>query len=73
MLDNGLEYLYIVNDRGQPIGLVNKQTLSTVTQQGIQELTKLMQTNFPKVEATTLLEDTFHFFQQQLPIAVVNK
>jgi glycine betaine/proline transport system ATP-binding protein len=73
MLDNELEYLYIVNYQGQPIGIVNKHTLSTATHQGIQELTKLMQTNFPKVEATTLLEDTFHFFQQQLPIAVVNE
>lgn len=76
MLDHHLEYLYVVNHQGQPVGIVNKQTLSAAIQPGTQdgtELTKLMETDFPQVEATTLLEDTFDFYQQQLPIAVVNE
>lgn len=73
MLDHNLEYLYVVNHQRQPVGIVNKQTLSKATQPGTQELKELIQTDFPKVQVTTLLKDTFHFYQQQLPIAVVDE
>ncbi len=73
LLDYDLKYLYLVNSEDQPIGVIDKQTLLKASQQGNHDLTELMQTDFPQVKASTILQDIFHFYQQPLPIAVVNE
>ena len=72
MVDYNLQHLYIVDQYGKPVGIVNKSTIEAAIQQEKDDLTNSMQKNFPKVEASTCLENIFHLYQQGLPVAVID-
>lgn len=73
MLRHDLKQMYVVDRHGKPVGLVNRQILETAIQQEKEDITQLMQTDFPLVYASTRLENIFHLYQQALPIAVVDR
>ncbi|MFB2919858.1 quaternary amine ABC transporter ATP-binding protein [Aerosakkonema funiforme] len=72
MLHHDFNDMYIVDRDGKPVGTVNRKTLETAISQGREDISQVMQTNFPQVNASTSLENTFHLCQQGLPIAVVD-
>lgn len=72
MLHHDCNDMYIVDRDGKPVGTVNRKTLETAISQGRDDISQLMQTHFPQVNASTRLENTFHLCQQGLPIAVVD-
>ncbi|NEP12923.1 MAG: glycine betaine/L-proline ABC transporter ATP-binding protein [Symploca sp. SIO2C1] len=73
MVDNNLQHLYVIDQYGKPVGILNKPTLKAAVQQQSDDITNLMQTDFPKVKASTCLENMFHLYQQGLPVAVVDE
>ncbi|NES83477.1 MAG: glycine betaine/L-proline ABC transporter ATP-binding protein [Moorea sp. SIO2B7] len=73
MLAHNLQQMYVVDSDGKPVGIVNKQTIEVAIAQGKEDLTQLMKADFPKVEASISLEDTFPLYQHGLPVAVVDQ
>lgn len=73
MVDYNRQHLYVVDQYGKPVGIVNKSTIEADIPQEKDDLTNLMQKNFPKVRASTYLENIFHLYQQGLPVAVVDE
>ncbi|WP_353929718.1 glycine betaine/L-proline ABC transporter ATP-binding protein [Okeanomitos corallinicola TIOX110] len=66
------EYICVVDSDRQPIGMVNQETLASVVQEQ-SDITAVMETDFPQVEANSNLETTFPLYQQGLPITVVDE
>jgi glycine betaine/proline transport system ATP-binding protein len=67
-----LNSIYVVDRDGKPVGIVQRQRLEEQIQQGNEDISKVMQTDFPTVKASICLENMFHLFQQGLPVAVVD-
>ena len=72
MLSQNLKQIYVVDSHDKPVGFVNKQTLQATIQQGNEEISSIIETNFPLAQASTNLEDIFHLSQQGVPIVVVD-
>ncbi|MGJ3248507.1 MAG: quaternary amine ABC transporter ATP-binding protein [Elainellaceae cyanobacterium] len=65
------EKIYVVDRLGKPVGLIDESRLHKAIEQGEDDVTRVMQTDFPKVDATTSLEEIFHLCQMGIPLAVV--
>jgi glycine betaine/proline transport system ATP-binding protein len=72
MQKHELRQMYVVNRNARPVGIVRWQTLETAVHEGYEDISKVMQREFPQVQASTSLEEMFHLCQHNLPIAVVN-
>ncbi|PSO51352.1 MAG: glycine/betaine ABC transporter ATP-binding protein [Cyanobacteria bacterium SW_9_44_58] len=66
------EGIYIVNQHHSPLGFVTTKKLNQALEQGKEDLKSVMETDFPKVKATTTIEEAAHLCQKQLPLAIVN-
>ncbi len=69
---HGLESLYVLNDLGIPIGVLTSQGVQSALAAGNKDLSTVLIRDFPQVMSTTTLETLFQFWNQSLPIAVVN-
>ena len=67
-----LNYTYVVDRDGKPVGIVERQHLEELIQQGNEDITQVMQTDFPIVQESTCLENILHLYQRGLPVAVVD-
>jgi glycine betaine/proline transport system ATP-binding protein len=67
-----LNYTYVVDRDGKPVGIVERQHLEELIQQGNEDITQVMQTDFPIVKESTCLENILHLYQRGLPVAVVD-
>ncbi|HEY9673054.1 MAG TPA: glycine betaine/L-proline ABC transporter ATP-binding protein [Waterburya sp.] len=67
-----LNYTYVVDRYGKPVGIVERQRLEELSQQGKDDITQVMQTDFPVVKESTCLENILHLYQRGLPVAVVD-
>ena len=67
-----VEYMCVVDSDGKPVGMVNKQSLESAIEQEKENISQVMQPDFPIVRDDTNLEDTFPLYQQGLPVAVVD-
>ncbi len=72
MLNHNLQVIYVVDEYNKPIGLVKKQNLEGSLKQGDEDITAMMETDFPIVDTSTNLEDVFYLYKQGFPLAVVN-
>lgn len=72
MLQGNLQQMYVVERNGKPVGIIDMQTLSEAIERGSTDIAEVMQTDFPKVSASTTLEEIFHLYQDGLPVAVVS-
>lgn len=72
LLHHDFKHIHIVDRDGKPVGIVKRKTLEAAISQGSEDISQLMQTSFPQVNASTNLENIFHLCQQELPIAVVD-
>ena len=72
MIQHNLKQMYVLDRHGVPVGIVKKQLLKEALQEGSEDITEVMQTDFPKVKASISLENIFHLYQQGLPVAVVD-
>ena len=72
MSNHVIRHMCVVDTHGKPVGMVEKQNIESALEEGKSDITKVMQTDFPQVNADTNLEDTFPLYQQGLPVAVVD-
>jgi glycine betaine/proline transport system ATP-binding protein len=72
MQHHNLKYIYLVENHGKPVGIVKQQSLEVAIRQGREDITQVMQKDFPLVKASTKLEKIFHLYKQELPVAVVD-
>jgi glycine betaine/proline transport system ATP-binding protein len=73
MRANEREQMYVVDRHNQPVGLVNRETLQQAVDSGTQDITQVMDTDFPKVTTAVSLEEIFHLCQDGAPLAVVGQ
>ena len=66
------EEMYVVNQNNSPIGVVTTQALTKALKEGEDDIKKVMNTDFPKVEASTTIEEVAHLCQQELPLAIID-
>ncbi|MBE7383129.1 MAG: glycine betaine/L-proline ABC transporter ATP-binding protein [Leptolyngbya sp. SIO1E4] len=71
METNGRAQMYVVDRQSKPIGLVTLNDLKRALHEGQADITQVMQTDFPSVNAATSLEEIFQYCQMGLPLAVV--
>lgn len=66
------EEMYVVNRGNSPIGVVTTEALTRALETGIEDIKDVMETDFPKVEASTTIEEVAHLCQQDLPLAIID-
>lgn len=67
------ERIYILNPNKEPVGFLDPQQLEVAIQQGVKNITQLMETNFSKVSETVPLEDIFHLYRHEQNLVVVDE
>jgi glycine betaine/proline transport system ATP-binding protein len=72
MRHHNLKYMYLVENNRKPVGIVKQQSLEVAIRQGREDITQVMQKDFPLVKASTKLEKIFHLYKQELPVGVVD-
>jgi len=66
------EEMYVVNRSNSPIGVVTTEALTQALEEGTEDIKEVMETDFPKVEASTTIEEVAHLCQQDLPLAIID-
>ena len=72
MLNYNLQVMYVVDEYNKPVGLVKRQHLEESLKQGEEDITAIMETDFPIVDSSTRLEDIFYLYKKGFALAVVN-
>lgn len=67
------DQIYVVDRSGKPVGLIDESRLQQAIERGEDDVTQIMQTDFPRVDATTSLEEIFHLCQMGIPLAVIGQ
>ncbi len=66
------EEMYVVNRGNSPIGVVTTKGLTQALEEGTEDIKEVMETDFPKVQASTTIEEVAHLCQQDLPLAIID-
>jgi len=66
------EEMYVVNQSNSPIGVVTTKALTKALEEGQEDIKAVMKTDFPKVQASTTIEEVAHLCQQEFPLAIVD-
>ncbi|WP_071515698.1 glycine betaine/L-proline ABC transporter ATP-binding protein [Geitlerinema sp. PCC 9228] len=69
---NHMDYLYVVNHQGVPVGFVTPSTIEEAIEDGYDDVTQVMRKDFPTVHAASTLEEIFHLYEKGMPLAVVD-
>lgn len=64
--------MYVVNQDNSPIGILTIQALTQALEKGKEDIKDVMETDFPKVQASTTIEEVAHLCQQELPLAIID-
>ena len=72
MLRHDLEQMYVVNEAGFPVGIIGDRDLNGSQEGEAEELSQVMQTKFPKIAASTVLENILPLYERGIPVAVVD-
>lgn len=72
MHTHDLEKMYVVDRQGKPAGVVVRSELDQAMAEGVEDINSVMKTDFPQVDTSTSLDELFHLWQRELPIAVVD-
>jgi glycine betaine/proline transport system ATP-binding protein len=65
------QHMYVINETGQPVGLLIRDELEAAVHQGVTDVRKVMVTDFPTVDVNNNLEEIFHVAQENIPLAVL--
>ena len=66
------QHMYVLNEAGQPVGLLILDELEAAVHQGVTDVRKIMVTDFPTVDVNNNLEEIFHVAQANIPLAVLS-
>ncbi|MDY6805258.1 MAG: glycine betaine/L-proline ABC transporter ATP-binding protein [Cyanobacteriota bacterium] len=72
MLKQNLRQTIVLDRWGKPTGIVNQQTLRAAVEAGNSDIAEIMETDFPRVGDSATLEEIFHLYREDMPVAVVN-
>ncbi|NEP46197.1 MAG: betaine/proline/choline family ABC transporter ATP-binding protein, partial [Okeania sp. SIO2H7] len=72
MSEQNLRQIYVLDRDGKPAGIVNRQTLAAAVETGNPDIGEIMETDFPKIPASSTLEEIFHLYREEMPVAVIN-
>ena len=64
--------MYVVNQNNSPIGIVTIEALTQALNEGKEDIKDVMETDFPKVQASTTIEEVAHLCRQKLPLAIID-
>jgi glycine betaine/proline transport system ATP-binding protein len=73
MRELGRDDLYVVDREHKPLGLVNDQQIAAAIRENVQDLTKVMNTDFPITTLSAPLAEIYEIFAPGIPVAVVNE
>ena len=65
--------LYVIDGRGEPVGLVLGRDLAKAKRAGVADLNAVMRTTFPRTARSAKLADIFDLCRSGLPVAVVGE
>jgi glycine betaine/proline transport system ATP-binding protein len=65
------QHMYVVNDVGQPVGLLVRDELAAAVHRGVSDVRQAMVSDFPTVNVNNNLEEIFHVAQANVPLAVL--
>lgn len=71
--DSRLGVLYIADEAKKPVGLVTSEILANAKSAGVQDLSKVMKNDFPRIGISATLKDAYSLFSGTLPVAVVDE
>jgi len=72
MHEDRRDQMYVVDRAGKPTGVVKRWELEHAAQDGIDDITRIMRTEFPQVQASATIEDVAHLGRFGLPVAIVD-
>ncbi|MEL6224197.1 MAG: glycine betaine/L-proline ABC transporter ATP-binding protein [Cyanobacteria bacterium J06626_14] len=73
MRANQRNQMYVVDRHNHPVGLVGRAELEQAVEHGVENITDVMTTDFPRVTTAVSLEQIFHLCLDGMPIAVINQ
>jgi glycine betaine/proline transport system ATP-binding protein len=65
------QHMYVVDDVGQPVGLLVRDELEAAVHRGVSDVRQAMVSDFPTVNVNNNLEEIFHVAQANVPLAVL--
>jgi glycine betaine/proline transport system ATP-binding protein len=65
------QHMYVVNQEGQPVGLLVRDELKAAVHRGVSDVRQAMLSDFPTVHVNNNLEEIFHIAQANVPLAVL--
>ncbi|MEX1019641.1 MAG: glycine betaine/L-proline ABC transporter ATP-binding protein [Litorilinea sp.] len=68
----GADAIYVVNQRGEVDGLLERSALATMSQNGADRIQRALQANFPVTARFTPLNELYRLCKDGVPIAVMN-
>ncbi len=72
MLEQNLAQIYVLDASGKPAGILKRQTLAAAVAGGNSDIGEILETDFPQVAASATLEESFHLYREEMPVAVIN-
>jgi glycine betaine/proline transport system ATP-binding protein len=72
MSAQNLQQIYVLDAGGKPAGILKRQTLAAAVAGGNPDIEEIMETDFPQVSASATLEESFHLYGEDMPVAVIN-
>jgi len=72
MSEHNLAQIYVLDARGKPAGILKRETLAAAVAAGNPNIEEILETDFPQVAASATLEESFHLYREDMPVAVVN-
>ncbi|MDB9312987.1 glycine betaine/L-proline ABC transporter ATP-binding protein [Spirulina sp. CS-785/01] len=73
MQQHELRQMYVVNRQGRPVGLVRRSDLEQAVQEGQNDISAVMERDFPQVSGSTSLEEIFHLYEKRRSLAVIDQ
>ena len=73
MREDNLDALYVVDEDSKPVGIVTRQHVGAATREGVLDLGRIINTEYPTTGAAETLVDVYDLAAAGLPIAVLDE
>ena len=73
MRENNLDALHVVDEDSKPVGIVTRQAVGVATREGVRDLGRVINTEYPATGASETLADVYDLTAAGLPIAVLDE
>ena len=73
MREDNLDALHVVDEDSKPVGIVTRQAAGAATREGVRDLGKVINTEYPTTGPSETLVDVYDLASAGLPIAVLDE